>query len=101
MPVINKYHHGNKVPDGAINIMRGSIFGNPYSVEEYGREKCIPMFRVYLWKKMQADKVFAEKVKALHGKTLCCCCYPKPCHGDVLLNAARYLKEKDHVKDNI
>jgi hypothetical protein len=94
MPVLNMYHHGKKVPDGAINIKRGSIFGNPFEIGKHGtREEVIEMFRVDLWKRMRQDKVFAKQVLELHEKNVCCCCFPKACHGDVLLSAAKWLSE--------
>lgn len=92
MAVLNKYHHGNKVPPGAVNIMRGSIFGNQFVIGEDGdRAEVIEKYKKWLWSRLRDDEVFAAKVRALHGRDLCCCCAPAPCHGDVLLRAAAYL----------
>ena len=50
MAVLNKYHHGNRVPPGAVNIMRGTDFGNPFKVGEDGtRDEVVEKFRSYLW----------------------------------------------------
>ena len=96
MKVLNKYHYGNKIPDGAINIMRGSIFGNPFVIGEHGtREEVIEKYRQWLWGEMKESQEFCEQIKKLTGKDLCCCCAPKACHGDVLIKACEYLnKEK-------
>lgn len=96
MPVINKHHHDNKVPTGSIDIMRGTIYGNPYVINFHGyRDEVIKMYKTWLWDRIQKEPLFAKKVRSLNGKTLCCCCAPLACHGDVLLAAAKYLTEKE------
>lgn len=93
--VINKYHYGGKVPKDAVNIMRGSIFGNPFKIGEDGdREQVIAKFKKYLWNKIKTDDNFMQEVKNLNGKILCCCCAPRVCHGDVLEAASKWLNNK-------
>lgn len=95
MAVLNKYHHGGRVPDGAVNIMRGTPYGNPFEITPHRtRAEAIAQFRVYLWAKIKADPAFADQVRALHGRDVCCCCAPAACHGDVLLKAAAWLAGK-------
>ena len=95
MKVLNKYHYNNKVPEGAINIMRGSIFGNPFIIGDHGtREEVIEKYRQWLWTMIQEDPEFYYEVKNLQGKDLCCCCAPKPCHGDILVRACEYLNRE-------
>lgn len=97
MVVLNKYHYGNKIPSGAINIMRGTIYGNPFVIGKDGsRDEVIQKYRKWLWIRIKEDYDFSEKIKDLYGRDLCCCCYPLPCHGDILLKAAEYLNK---VKD--
>lgn len=92
MPVINKYHHGGIVPPGAVNIMRGSPFGNPFVIGVHGtRDEVISKYRAWLWDKVCKNDGFASRVRSLHGKDLCCCCAPAACHGDVLERAAEWL----------
>ncbi len=94
MPVINKYHHGGKVPPGAIDIMRGTIWGNPWVIGFHGeRDEVLKQYKLYLFDKMKKEPRFCDKLVKLHNKTLCCCCFPKPCHGDILLAAAKWLVE--------
>ena len=94
MPVINKHHHGGQVPVGAIDIMRGTIWGNPYVINFHGlRDEVLKMHKLYLFDKMKKEPRFCEKLMKLHNKTLCCCCAPLPCHGDTLLAAAKWLVE--------
>lgn len=78
--VVNKYH---KVPYD-VYIGRGSIWGNPFVIDKDGtREEVIAKYEQYL---LNSPDLLA-KVGSLYGKTLCCFCAPKACHGDVL---ARY-----------
>lgn len=95
MTVLNKHHHGGYVPEGAVNIMRGSPYGNPFVVGMNGtREECVEKFRRWLWKQIRENEAYATQIEALHGKDLCCCCAPLPCHGDVLEKAAVWLVEQ-------
>ena len=79
--VVNKYH---KVPYD-VYIGRGSIWGNLFVIGEDGnREEVIAKYEEYLLNSPE----LLQKVSSLYGKTLCCCCAPKPCHGDVLVEYA-------------
>ena len=96
MAVLNKYHHGGKIPPGAVNVMRGAPFGNPFPVTpERSREQAVEEFRQFLWQQIKADPGFAAQVRALHGRDLCCCCAPAACHADVLQRAAAWLTGRD------
>ena len=96
MAVLNKYHHGGRVPPGAVDVMRGTAFGNPFPITpERTREQAIEEFRAWLWERIKMDKMFADSVRALQGRDLCCCCAPKACHGDVLERAAAWLARRD------
>ena len=81
--VVNKYK--NKFD---VYIGRGSPYGNPYTVKEHGRDKCIELYREYFYKTIQNKLWFYNKVLELKGKVLGCFCKPKDCHGDII---AEYL----------
>ena len=91
--VFNKYH-GDAHPD-AIDIMRPTIYGNPYSHQDIPRrhpsfctdtrEEAIEKYEV--WLKNRPYLIDFIK-KDLRGKDLVCCCKPHPCHGDVLIRIA-------------
>lgn len=92
MAVLNKYHHGGKVPPGAINIMRGTRWGNPFEIGRDGdRDEVLRKYKRWLWYQMRNVPGWGEAVRKLHGHDLCCCCAPLPCHGDILLAAAAYM----------
>ena len=94
--VLNKYHHGDKVPAGAVDVMRGTPFGNPFPITaQCTREQAVEAFRRFLWQRIKADPAFAAQVRALHGRDLCCCCAPAACHAHVLERAAAWLVSRD------
>lgn len=78
-----------------IYIGRGSIWGNPFKIGDHGtREEVIAMYEGWLETgnnytvedatEEKRQMILAE-IGALADKTLGCFCYPKACHGDVLL----------------
>jgi hypothetical protein len=75
-------------------------FGNPCR-KEY---KCIvcnnihtttkqvlKCFEVYARARVKNDKEYRIRVKALLNKKLMCFCYPKPCHGLILIQLSKEL----------
>ncbi len=101
MPVINKYHHGNKVPDDAVNIMRGTEWGNPFIVGVHGdRSAVVELYRQDLWGRIRASEPgLLHNLAGLNGKTLCCCCKPAACHGDILEKASLWAYE--HLNEKL
>lgn len=99
MTVLNKYHHNNTVPDGSVNIMRGSLFGNPFIIGKDGtREEVILKYKHWLYKRVREDQEFYRLVESLYHKDLCCCCAPLACHGDVLEACSEWMnREKENV----
>lgn len=92
MTVLNKHHHGGRIPPGAVDIMRGTPFGNPFVIGKDGdRAAVVEKYRRHLWRKIRFEPGYAAKVADLHGRDLCCCCAPAACHGDVLERAAAWL----------
>jgi hypothetical protein len=70
----------NKVPDPPAF----GWAGNPFSVEQYGRERCIELHKEYFLKRVEEDEKFREAVLALKGLKLGCFCKPQACHGDTI-----------------
>jgi hypothetical protein len=96
--VVNKY----KEPYD-IYIGRGSPWGNPFSHKEGTkaqfkvdtREESIEKFRQWLWQQIKLGNIKVEDILNLDGKTLGCFCKPQACHGDVLVKAVEYFKQKE------
>jgi len=84
MSVVNKYRDKYDVYIG-----RPSVFGNPYSVHEFGRDKAITMYEKHFLEKIGQDETFRKEVMTLKDKTLGCFCKPKSCHGDIII---KYLE---------
>lgn len=92
MAVLNWHHYGRRIPAGAVSVMRGTPFGNPFVMGRDGdRDEVVRRYRAWLWSRLQADPGFRAQVRALHGRDLVCCCAPLACHGDVLAAAAAWL----------
>ena len=83
-----------------VYIGRPSVLGNPFSVEQYGRERCIELYRG--WLKAEYAKrgaVYAEIQRlvalAMQGDlVLVCWCAPEPCHGDIVKRVVEHLVER-------
>lgn len=85
-----KRKKGWKLPENAVSVARPHKWGNPFSVEEYGRERAISNFRSRLFGMLQ---IGALDLAELRGKSLACWCKPdEACHADVLLKLANEAK---------
>lgn len=74
-----------------LNIAPGEPgwLGNPYAMSDrYSRKEAVARYREAFRDRLD-DPEFREAVDDLHGKTLSCCCTPKACHGDVILEYLR------------
>lgn len=96
---------GFKLPPNAVNVARPSRWGNPFIIGVHGtREQCVQLFRYlcagYLCISAKGEECAEDQQKfskwakrniwRLRGKDLACWCAldGKPCHADVLLEAA-------------
>ena len=67
-----------------------SIWGNPFSVQQYGREECIKTYETYV----RSNEFLMRVIPSLKGKTLGCWCKQQKCHGDV---SARLTDESKRI----
>ena len=81
-----------------IYIGRPSLLGNPFEIGVHGeRGDVIRLYRRWLWDRiLEQGEVYAELKRlanlAEHGDlTLICWCFPKPCHGAILIRAIEWL----------
>lgn len=96
---------GWRKPENTICINRGTKFGNPFTVADYGREKAIQMFRdcllnasmCYIYLTITDAKIqhnrFVWMANNLHlirdaDYVACFCPVDVGCHGDVLIEVA-------------
>lgn len=75
-----------------VYIGRGSIWGNPFTVEKYGREGCIDKYEHYIRDKLRNNPELWQELQKLEGKILGCFCKPKRCHGDILVKILEEIK---------
>lgn len=83
----------NEIPDPPAE----GCFGNPFSVEVYGRDGACQMFRDYFYKRLETDEVFRLAVLQLKGKILGCFCHPLRCHGDTIIEYLEGLSDGDNL----
>lgn len=89
MSVINKYK--SVIPEGAVYIGRGSMWGNPYVIGKDGdRATVCEKYKIYLKQMIRDKRISVQELASLHGKDLVCFCTPLQCHGDTLVKAAAW-----------
>lgn len=82
--VLNVRDVGYNYPN-SVYVGRPTDYGNPFSVEKFGRALAIEKYKKLILK----DKSFVEQIKKdLKGKNLLCWCAPLPCHAEILLAIA-------------
>jgi hypothetical protein len=94
MKVLNIRTSG--VLQGAVSVMRPSVFGNPYVIGPDGdRAEVVRKFEIDFLERIRLDQSFRAAVLGLRGAAaLVCCCAPLKCHADVI---ARWLVEQKEV----
>lgn len=99
MTVLNK--HKDVIPEGAIYIGRGSMWGNPYVIGKDGdRNDVCDKYERHLWNQLRTKEITLQELAALDGKTLVCFCAPLRCHGHTLEKAAAWaVQNLNQIKD--
>lgn len=107
--IVNKKNHIPTEYD--FYIGRPSILGNPYSDKKESiadiivsnRDEAVDSYKKYFYERIKSDDVFKDELNKLyvfykehHKLNLCCWCYPKRCHGEII---KEYLEDK--MKNNI
>lgn len=98
--VINRHHFRGKAwPKPAVYIGRGTPLGNPFTVAEHGLD-ALDLYRRWLWDRIKArDRAVLQALRSITARHhLVCSCAPRPCHGDVVVAAWRWLHERDGGK---
>ena len=88
--VTNK-RRGNPTPRD-VYVGRPGPWGNPYRLanphDDRQRQAVLAKYRLWLTRQVETGRLPLTRLKTLTGKRLVCWCAPKPCHGDVLAQAA-------------
>lgn len=106
MAVLNFYHLGKKIPEGAEYIGRSmphfglkqSKFANPFKLsKDEPRGATIERYRIWLWEQIRSGNITIEDLLALEGKDLVCFCKQVnkevACHGDVIESAVTWARK--------
>lgn len=83
------------LPEGlkAVTIGRPTKWGNPFTVNDYGREGAIRKYKKWIMK-LEQKQLRREARRELRGKILLCYCAPLKCHGDILAKIANKPRVK-------
>lgn len=74
-----------------IDIRRPGQWGNPFIIGKDGtRDEVIAKYRTWITTSPDAEEL-RRKLPTLQGRILGCCCKPKKCHGDVLVELVNSL----------
>lgn len=85
---------GWRMPIGTVKVDRTTRFGNPFRVEEHGRERALDLFAEILSQPERNYPSDALLLTALGGRDLACWCRLElPCHADLLLAHVEALGE--------
>lgn len=77
--------------DHARFPQRASVFANPFKVGRDGtNEEVAVKYRTHIMNKIEKGEISLEELFALKGKNLGCWCYPRMCHGNILLELIEY-----------
>jgi len=75
---------GWKMPPNCVYVGRPTKWGNPFAVDEYGREEAVALFKHNL-----TNAQIKAARNELRGKDLACFCkIGDLCHADVLLEVS-------------
>ena len=92
--VYSKRRGADPIPDGAVYVGRGTVWGNPWKIGEDGtRDEVVERYRAAVMADGKAP--LRKRIRQeLAGKDLVCWCQspsdedPLPCHATVLLEIA-------------
>lgn len=80
---------GWRKPDGVVAVGRGTRWGNPYSLEKFGRAWAVVGYRAALVEGRLVRATVDDVRRELSGRDLMCWCpLDQRCHADVLLEIA-------------
>ena len=75
------------IPADAVYVGRPSQWGNPFSVEKYGRAEAIVEYNDWIFRPEQ-DALREKMRQELKGLDLICFCTPNSCHAETIMRIA-------------
>lgn len=112
MKIVDLHHYrgpyvyvGRLIPfHKSLGKLEGSPLGNPFKVKDYGGEKCLKLYREWLFAQIKnCDKHTMSLMRLIDTETTlgCWCCDkkdeaifadPEVCHAQIIWKAWRYMK---------
>lgn len=86
MRVYNK-HRDKNIPKDAVYVGRPTQFGNPFTVDKYGRGEAVKLYNQWIYEPEQ-DYLRGIIQRELSGKDLICWCVPAACHASTIMEIA-------------
>lgn len=78
-----------------VRVDRSSVLGNPFRIGRDGnREEVIKKYRAYLWNCVCVVDELNRLANMSDSTVLGCWCRPEKCHGDVVVGAVNYLRDR-------
>ena len=72
-------------------------FGNPFPLENDDREACLEKYKQHFYKRIETDPEFLLRINELKGKRLGCFCYPKMCHGMIIVEYLEGISVREQM----
>jgi len=79
---------GYRHPPGTRSVVRGTRWGNPYEVEDYGRDEAIRLYQALAWHELWVDPGWLDLLRGLEHLS-CYCRLDQACHVDLLIGLLR------------
>jgi hypothetical protein len=70
-------------------------FGNPFDTGT--REEKVQQYKGYFYKRLADDPEFKRRVEELKNKRIACFCWPKLCHGMVIIEYLEGVSIEDQI----
>lgn len=97
--LVNRHTHTR-----TVYIGRGTKWGNPYSVSQFG-ESAMARYLLYFLDRLKGVReypaeIWIDALLGLEGSVLVCSCAPKPCHGDTIVCWLEAINERMGMQEN-
>ena len=103
MKLLNKYKDSYD-PSKVIYIGRGSIWGNPHVIGQHGtRDEVIAQYKIDMIKRVcRRDPIIIDALKGLEEDSeFLCFCFPKPCHGQVIIDIWKEIHQAPTFEEGL
>lgn len=100
--LVNIRNHGESKVDAYVggetksSNFEKSVFVNPFDKAEKGREGAVNHYKPYFYRRYLEESDFRKAAHSAEGKTLGCWCYPRKCHGEVIVDLLNI-----HIEDGV